>query len=113
MGLQFERRVKLAGAKAARTFLRQQVTGHVRLDLGFSGENLLTLDALIAPRCWLGYRRKEGRLLLVMDHHLVVGVKTILANVSLVAVRSHPIGDQIGRLEMALAERARVEGRFR
>ena len=103
----------MAGAKAARmqTSLRQQVTGHVRLDLGFSGENLLTLDALIAPRCWLNYSWKKGRLLLVYNH-LVVGAKTVLANISLVAVRSHPVGDQIGGLEMALAKRARVKGRF-
>ncbi len=93
MGLQFEWRVELAGAKAARmqTSLRQQVAGHVRLDLGFGGENLLTLDALIAPRRRLRYSWKEGRLL--VDHHLVVGMKTIFANVSLMAARGHTVGD--------------------
>jgi hypothetical protein len=115
MGLEFEGRVELAGAEAARVqaSLRHQMAGHVRLDLGLAGENLLTLDALVAPGG--GYRlrqsREEGRLLLV-NQHLIVDVETVFADVSLLAVEGHPVGDEIGRLEMALAEGARIERRL-
>ena len=55
MGLKFERRVELAGTEPARvqTSFRHQMAGHKRLDLGFSGKDLLTLDALITPGGWL------------------------------------------------------------
>jgi hypothetical protein len=48
-----------------------------------------------------------------VDHHLIVGVKTIFANVSLLAVQCHSVGNQIGGLEMTLAEGARIERRLR
>jgi hypothetical protein len=107
VSLQFERCLKLATAQSARmkASFGQQVTGNVRLNLGFSGEYFLTFDALKAP-----WNSSDHCCCCCCCCHLLLLLLMMDSDAILADVRRYAVRDQMSRFESSMTKAARIEG---